>query len=249
MNLNEINQLADTYLQELPKIPALPSWKEQPIASFFDQTLLKPEALPSEIEAMCQEAIPHKFAAICVNPLYLPLVSRILSGSGIATCGVVGFPLGATATKVKVAEVLYCLESGATELDMVIPIGKLRAGDLSAVYDDILQVADAVHGGNAILKVILEMTYLNRREKILGCLLSKAANADFVKTSTGFGPSGATLEDVDLMRRVVGPDIGVKAAGGIRSLASARAFLQAGANRIGTSSGVKIIQEMQAESK
>lgn len=216
---------------------------DQPLAGWIDHTLLKPEATPEQVEKLCAEAREYSFASVCVNPVYVPLTHRLLAGSPVLVCTVVGFPLGATLTSAKVEETRLSIEAGAQEVDMVIPIGRLKGGDFEAVLKDIQDVVAEAHAYNAQVKVILEMALLTREEKIIGCLLSQAAGADFVKTSTGFGPGGATLEDVDLMRRVVGPEMGVKAAGGIRSLADARAMLNAGATRLGTSAGVKIVQE------
>jgi len=215
----------------------------QSMAGWIDHTLLKPEAVPGQVEKLCREALEYQFASVCVNPVYVPLCHQILGGSKVLVCTVVGFPLGATFTQAKVDESLLAIEAGAQEIDMVIPVGLLRAGEYEAVAEDISGVVEASHAHGAIVKVILEMAFLNRKEKIAGCLLSQAVGADFVKTSTGFGPGGATLEDVELMRRVVGPMMGVKAAGGIRSLADARAMLLAGATRLGTSAGVKIVRE------
>ena len=213
------------------------------LADWIDHTLLKPEATPDQIDALCQEALAYGFAAVCINPIYVPRCRPVLEGSPVRVCTVVGFPLGATLTGAKVDETHRAMDAGAQEIDMVIPVGMLRGGQYQVVAEDIAAVIKASHARGALVKVILEMALLNRAQKIIACLLSQAAGADFVKTSTGFGPGGATLEDVELMRRVVGPRIGVKAAGGIRSLADARAMLQVGATRLGTSAGVKIVQE------
>lgn len=230
--------------RELPPLVLPPGHPgSRPMASWIDHTLLKPEALAEQVEKLCHEALEYQFASVCVNPVFVPLCHRILAGSGVLVCTVIGFPLGATLTEAKVDEARHAIQSGAQEIDMVIPIGLLRGGAYALVAQDIGRVVEVSHAEGVLVKVILEMALLDRREKIIGCLISQAAGADYVKTSTGFGPGGATLEDVELMRRVVGPGMGVKAAGGIRSLADARAMLQVGATRLGTSAGIKIVQE------
>ncbi len=246
--IEEIRLKAEAYAQQAPEL-RLPAGHpgSRAMAGWIDHTLLKPEALPDQVEQLCAEARKYQFASVCVNPLFAGLAANLLEGSGVPVCVVVGFPLGATPTRVKVVETRTAIEDGANEIDMVVPIGLLRAGNLEAVLDDIQAVCASAHGQNAIVKVILENTYLDLFSKIAGCLVSQAAGADFVKTSTGFGPSGATLADVELMRRVVGPEMGVKAAGGVRSLADATAFLAVGATRLGSSSGVKIMQELAAK--
>ena len=247
-DFSELLALASQYEQQLPDL-RLPAGHPdaRPLAAWIDHTLLKPEATPEQITELCQEASRYSFASVCVNPVYVPLASRLLQGGPVKVCSVIGFPLGATFSAAKAAETRLALEAGAHEIDMVIPVGLLKAGQYHAVADDIHQVVASAHGGGAIVKVILEMALLTRHEKIAGCLLSQMAGADFVKTSTGFGPGGATLEDVELMRRVVGPQMGVKAAGGVRSLADAVAMLKAGATRLGTSSGAKIVAEAEQD--
>jgi deoxyribose-phosphate aldolase len=247
-SLDEIRRMADAYTQRLPDLVLPPRHADDPLmAGWIDHTLLKPEATPAQIEQLCREALEFKFAAVCINPIYVDLCARLLNGSSVKVCTVIGFPLGATPTRVKVAEARVCLELGAVEIDMVLPVGLLRAGELEAVYDDIQSVCQVGHAQNALVKVIFENALLDNTQKITACLLCLKAGVDFVKTSTGFGPGGATLADVELMRRVVGPGIGVKAAGGVRTLADARAFLAAGATRLGSSAGVKIMQEYLAE--
>lgn len=211
-------------------------------ASLIDHTLLKPEATRDDILKVCREAKEHGFASVCVNPYWVGLVASELAGTGVKVCSVVAFPLGATLAEVKVAETAAALHLGAQEIDMVLNIGALRGGDYHAVRADIAQVVEKAHHSAAIVKVILETALLDDIQKAVACLLAKEAGADFVKTSTGFGPSGATTHDVALMRSIVGPAMGVKAAGGIRTFDDFRNMVAAGANRIGASASVKIVQ-------
>ena len=213
------------------------------ISRMIDHTLLKPEATRDQLEALCAEARAHGFATVCVNPTWVRLCSELLRGFETRVCTVVGFPLGATTTDVKAYEAARTIEDGATELDMVMNVGALRSGDLAHVERDIAAVVEAGRRGGAIVKVIIEAALLDDDEKVKACVVAKAACADFVKTSTGFGPGGATVADIALMRKVVGPEMGVKAAGGVRDLKSAQALIEAGADRIGASVGVKIVQE------
>ncbi len=213
------------------------------IRALIDHTLLKPEANRPQIEKLCQQARQYRFAAVCVNPWWVRLAAAELQGSAVKVASVIGFPLGANTTDVKVAEAERAMADGALELDMVINLGALKSGDPDAAREDIGGVARAAHAAGAILKVIIEAAVLDEAEKVLACRLAQEACADFVKTSTGFGPGGATVEDVALMRATVGPAMGVKAAGGIRSLDDALKMVRAGANRIGTSSGVRIVEE------
>jgi deoxyribose-phosphate aldolase len=194
---------------------------------------------------LCYEARKFQFISVCVNPTYVKLCADLLRGSEVLVCTVIGFPLGATPTEVKVFETQQAVRDGATEVDMVINVGALKSRDYELVERDIASVARACHAGNAILKVIIEAALLTDEEKVAACQLAKVAGADFVKTSTGFGPGGATAEDVALMRRVVGPRIGVKAAGGIRTYSDAQKMIAAGASRIGASASVKIIEGVQ----
>jgi len=210
------------------------------IAAMIDHTILKPNATAREIEQLCGEALEFGFYSVCINPTHIARCRSILAGSQVKICTVVGFPLGANSTIVKSFEAGSAEEMGADEIDMVINIGALKDNELAFVRDDIAAVVNATSKG-VLTKVILENAYLAVEEKIRGCLLCKEAGADFVKTSTGFGPSGATLEDVILMRHVVGQELGVKAAGGIRDTAMAIKMLQAGATRIGASASVKIV--------
>lgn len=211
------------------------------IASMVDHTLLKPDATAEQVKKLCMEAREYKFASVCVNTYYVPFVSKLLSGSGVKTCCVVGFPLGAMSTRGKVEETKDALENGANEIDMVINVGALKSGDYDYVMKDIEALVNAVRG-KAILKVIIETCLLNDEEKVKACTLSKIAGADFVKTSTGFSTGGATVEDITLMRQTVGPNLGVKASGGVKDYKTALAMIKAGATRIGTSSGVQIVQ-------
>lgn len=213
------------------------------IARLIDHTLLKPEATPQQIEQLCAEAREYAFASVCVQPRYVAQATRALAGSSSVVCTVIGFPLGATTTATKVFETHDAIANGAREVDMVIAIGLLKAGELAAVQEDIQAVVDAAHAGNALCKVIIETALLADEEKATAARLVAAAGADFVKTSTGFAASGATVADVALLRGVVGPDLGVKAAGGVRSLADAQAMIEAGATRLGTSSGVQLVRE------
>ncbi len=213
------------------------------VAKMIDHTLLKPEASQDQIAQLCYEAAKFKFASVCVNPAHVKLSAQLLKDSGVDVCTVVGFPLGATPPAVKAFETQQAIRDGATEIDMVINIGALKSKDYTAVYEDIGSVVRASHAGNAIVKVIIEAALLTDEEKVVASQLSKAAGADYVKTSTGFGPGGATIADVALMRQVVGPEMGVKAAGGVRNLADAKAMIAAGATRLGASAGVKIVKE------
>ena len=218
------------------------------IASFIDHTLLKPEAGEADILKVCAEAAEYRFKSVCVNPIWVKTVKTALKGSGVLTCSVVGFPLGATPTDVKTFEARGAVLDGADEIDMVINIAAARAGDKGALVEDITAVAEAVHASGAILKVIIETALLDDAQKVLACEAAVEAGADFVKTSTGFNGGGATAEDIALMRRTVGPDLGVKAAGGVRSLADAQAMIAAGATRIGASSGISIVKGEQGSS-
>lgn len=212
------------------------------MASYIDHTLLKPEATPDQVATLCEEARTYKFASVCVNPVNVQQCADLLRGSPVKVCSVIGFPLGATMTEVKVFETVKAMEHGATEIDMVINIGALKARKLDAVARDIREVVNAVHERNGLLKVIIETALLTDEEKVIASLLAKEAGADYVKTSTGFSTGGATIQDVSLMRRVVGPTIGVKAAGGIRSREDAENMVSVGATRLGASAGIKIIK-------
>jgi len=217
------------------------------VASMIDHTLLKPDATRGQIEELCREAAQFKFATVCVNPTWVATCARLLAGSGVGVCSVVGFPLGATTADVKSYETRRAIFDGAREIDMVINIGALKSGDLRTVERDIEAVAVPCRDASALSKVIIEAALLTDDEKISACTIAKAAGADFVKTSTGFGPGGATVADVALMRRVVGAEMGVKAAGGVRDLEGLQAMIAAGASRVGASAGVKIVQQARQE--
>ena len=228
---------ADRIASTLGVVPA-----DGSLSHLIDHTLLKPDATQDEIAQLAYEARKYGFASVCVNPSWVKLCSDLLKGSDVVVCTVVGFPLGATSTEAKVFEAQKAVRDGSTEVDMVINVGALKSRDYELVERDIASVARVVHAGGAILKVIIETALLTDEEKVAASQLAKVAGADFVKTSTGFGPGGATAEDVALMRRVVGPRMGVKASGGIRTYADAQKMVAAGASRIGASASVKIIQ-------
>ncbi len=212
------------------------------MAALIDHTVLKAEATSEQIVRACAEARDYRFASVCVNPCFTALVARELEDTDVDVCTVVGFPLGATFPEAKAYEAGAAIDAGATEIDMVLRIGALKAGDYVSVRDDIRAVVDTCHERDALCKVIIETAYLTDTEKAVACLLIAEAGADFCKTSTGFGPAGATVEDVHLMRTVVGDARGVKAAGGVRTYQTAMDMVAAGASRIGASSGVAIVQ-------
>ncbi|MBU5213467.1 deoxyribose-phosphate aldolase [Heyndrickxia oleronia] len=217
------------------------------IAKMIDHTLLKPEATKSQIQSLCEEAREYSFASVCVNPTWVKYAADLLQGSDVKVCTVIGFPLGATTPETKAFETKNAIENGAEEVDMVINIGALKSGDLELVEQDILAVTNAAKG-KAITKVIIETCLLTDEEKIRACELAVKAGTDYVKTSTGFSTGGATVEDIALMRKTVGPNIGVKASGGVRSPEDAQQMIEAGATRIGASSGVKIVQGLTSDS-
>jgi len=217
------------------------------IASLFDHTALKVETTPQMVERLCEEAIHYKFFAVCVNPIHVKLASEVLSGSGVKVASVAGFPLAGSHTKAKAFEAECAIEDGAEEIDMVVNISALKAGELKVVKED-LEALREVCGPYVALKAIIEAGALTFEEKIKACTIAKICRADFVKTSTGFGPSGANPEDVKLMRQVVGEKMGVKASAGIRDLKTALAMVKAGANRIGCSASVEIIREARGGS-
>ncbi len=217
------------------------SLKDKNLASKIDHTLLKPDATPDEIKELCAEAKKYGFASVCVNPGYVQLCSSLLQGTDVRICTVIGFPLGSTTTEVKRFETEQAIKNSATEIDMVLNVGRLKQGDYNYVENDVMQVVQVAKQNNALCKVIIETALLTDEEKVKACLICKKAEADFVKTSTGFSKGGATVGDVALMKYVVGSKIGVKASGGIRSKEDAEAMIASGADRIGASASVKIV--------
>lgn len=215
------------------------------IASMIDHTLLKPDASHEQIKKLCEEAAKYKFATVCVNSSNVGLAAKLLTGTGVKAIAVVGFPLGATTASAKAFETLEAIREGAQEIDTVINIGALKSKDYKEVFDDIKGVVEAA--GKIPVKVILETSSLTEDEKIISCGLSKAAGAAFVKTSTGFAGGGATVEDIKLMRRIVGPDMGVKASGGVRTYDDAKKFVEAGATRLGASASVEIVTGQKSQ--
>ncbi len=213
------------------------------LARYIDHTILKPDAKEGDVIKLCREALEYKFASVCVNASNVKLTDSFLRGTEVKVCTVVGFPLGATTKETKAFEAAQAIRDGAAEVDMVINIGALKSGKVDAVEEDIKAVADACKG-KALLKVIIETCLLTDEEKVIACELSKKAGADYVKTSTGFSTGGATVEDIALMRRTVGPEMGVKASGGIRNLESALKMIEAGATRIGASASISILNEL-----
>ena len=225
-----------------PAMAAVTPLSAMAMARLIDHTVLKPETVEEQVRTLCLEALTYHFASVCVNPTWVPLCTEILRGSEVKVDATIGFPLGATLPAVKAYEVEQVALAGAQEVDMVISVGRLRDGDHHAVYRDIGAVVDVAHDHGLLVKVILETSLLTDAQKIAACVIAQEAGADFVKTSTGFGGGGATEEDIALMRRVVGPLMGVKASGGVRTAEDALRMVAAGANRIGTSAGIKIVQ-------
>lgn len=234
---NVVNAGAERLSSTLGVIP-----QDASLAKMIDHTLLKPDATQQEIAQLCFEARKYGFASVCVNPTWVSLCAELLKGASAKVCTVIGFPLGATSSETKAFETETAIKQGATEIDMVINIGALKARDLETVARDIRGVVNAAHSKNIIVKVIIETALLTDEEKTIASLISKEAGADFVKTSTGFAGGGATVHDVELMRKTVGPQMGVKASGGVRTFEDAASMIKAGATRIGASAGVKIIQ-------
>lgn len=215
------------------------------LAKMIDYTLLKPDATEDDIIKVCKEAMKYNFASICINPVYVSLTTKLLKGTAVKVCTVIGFPLGANMPEVKAFEAKNAIEKGAQEIDMVMNIGALKSGNYELVKKDMTAVIELAKERNVVMKVILECGFLTDEEKVTACKLAKEAGTDFVKTSTGFGPSGATIHDVKLLRKVVGSSIGVKAAGGIRSYEDALMLIKAGADRIGASAGVEIVEGLK----
>lgn len=216
---------------------------KEKMAAMIDHTLLKPEATPHQIRTLCEEAKAHHFCSVCVNPGYVPYCAELLQGSDVRVCTVIGFPLGATSTEAKASETIDAIAGGATEVDMVINIGRIKCEDWEYVKNDIGAVVDAARD-KALVKVIIETCLLTDEEKVKACEIAKEAGADFVKTSTGFSTGGATAEDIALMRRTVGDTMGVKASGGIRTAKDALSMIEAGASRIGASAGIQILEAL-----
>lgn len=243
--VGEITQQALSAMDNLGEAVGKQQDDTQPlIARTIDHTLLKPDASMEQIAVLCDEAREHHFASVCVNPTYIKTCAELLKDvEDVAVCTVIGFPLGANTPEVKAYEVLQALADGANEVDMVINVGAIKSKNWVLVREDIARVVTAAHAGGAICKVILETALLTDEEKVKACQISRDAGADFVKTSTGFGPGGATVEDIALMRETVGPEMGVKASGGVRTYEDARQMIAAGATRIGASAGIRIVQE------
>ncbi len=218
------------------------------VAAMIDHTLLKPDAGEAQIQQLCAEAVEFGFASVCIHPTWVANCVRILAGTSVKTCTVIGFPQGATLATVKATEATEVIQLGAQEVDMVMNVGRLKDRDYQTVFADIACVTQVAHGDGALAKVIIETALLTDEEKVAACVIAQQAGADFVKTSTGFNGGGATVADIRLMRRVVGPAMGVKASGGIRTAADARQMITAGATRIGSSGGVRIVQEWVQES-
>ncbi len=223
--------------------PAVP----RDIAHYIDHTMLKPDATDDQIRVLCREARDNHFASVCVNPSFVKLCADELRGSDVLVCTVVGFPLGATTAAAKAFEARKAIREGAREVDMVINVGALKSGDYALVAEDIEAVVEACHESGVLVKVIIEAALLTDEEKVAACLLAKRARAEYVKTSTGFASGGATIRDVAIMRATVGPEMGVKAAGGIRTYLDAIGMIEAGATRIGASAGVRIVKEAKGE--
>ncbi|MFN2158709.1 MAG: deoxyribose-phosphate aldolase [Anaerolineales bacterium] len=244
-SIAQILELAESYSRELPQPPPPPALPEgEKIAGIIDLTLIKADATSTEIKQLCEEAVRYNFFSVVVNPAYIPLAAGLLANSQILVGSVAGFPLGASMPTQKSFEALSNITAGASEIDMVLNIGAVKSKAYGLVFNDIATVAQTTHIQKAALKVIIETPFLSRDEKILACLISMYAGADFVKTASGFAGGGATVEDIDLMYRVVGAKIGVKAAVGIRDYSTAAAMVKAGATRLGTSAGINIIKEI-----
>ena len=217
------------------------------LARYIDHTMLTADTTAASVDQLCVEAVEFHFASVCINPTWVKRAARNLRGSDVVTCTVIGFPLGATTPEIKSMEARKALRDGAREVDMVINVGALKSGDHALVGDDIARVVDAAHEVGGLCKVILETALLTDEEKVIASALAKSAKADFVKTSTGFGPGGATVYDVALMRETVGPEMGVKASGGVRTLQDAEDMIAAGATRIGASAGVQIVSGVEGD--
>jgi len=251
-NLVDLIEQVIQSVQKATPSDALPSGVIAPatpaqIAVLIDHTLLKPDAREAQIRQLCREAIEYGFASVCVHPTWVTVCTSMLAGSPVKVCTVVGFPLGATLGVVKATETQAVIQLGAQEVDMVLNVGRLKDGRYEDVYTDIAGVTQMAHANGALAKVIIETALLTSEEKIAACVISQQAAADFVKTSTGFSGGGATVDDIRLMRQVVGPTMGVKASGGIRTAGDAQQMVAAGATRIGASAGVQIVQDWAAQ--
>lgn len=229
------------------RVPDVRTMTAHDFAHLIDHTLLKPDVIEAAIRQLCTEALRHSFASVCVNPTWITLCAELLDESPVKICTVIGFPLGANQSDVKVYEAEHALRAGAQELDMVINVGRLKDKDFALVYDDIAGVVRVGHAQGALVKVILETGLLSEEEKIAACVICREAGADFVKTATGFSGGGATVADIALMHKVVGSTLGVKASGGVRTGKDARAMVAAGASRIGTSAGMRIVEELMGQ--
>ncbi|MFV2038661.1 MAG: deoxyribose-phosphate aldolase [Acidimicrobiales bacterium] len=218
------------------------------MARYIDHTALKPDTTAADVDLLCREAEEYQFASVCVNPVWVKRAATCLRGSNVKVCSVIGFPLGAATAEIKAMEARRAIRDGAREVDMVINVGALKSGDHKTVLTDIEKVVDSAHEAGAIVKVILETSLLTDEEKVIASSLAKKARADFVKTSTGFSTGGATVYDVALMRETVGPDMGVKASGGVRTASDVEDMIAAGATRIGASAGVQIVSETEGDS-
>ncbi len=244
-----VNNIVGIGASRIAAGPGIGEALDKALARKIDHTLLKPEATPQEVKALCDEARKYDFASVCINPSHVSLCSELLRGTDVKVCTVIGFPLGATTTETKRFEAEQAIKNGAQEIDMVINIGLLKSGNYGYVFNDVNQVVLAAKRSDAVCKVILEIALLTDEEKVKACIICKNAGADFVKTSTGFSKGGATAGDVALMKYVVGSSVGVKAAGGIRSREDADAMIASGADRIGASASVKILLGGKSESK
>lgn len=249
-NNDNINEILGQFSSSFKVIKSIESksFNSKDLAGFIDHTLLKPDASLDEVKILCSEAKEFGFASVCLNPAFVNLASEILSGSKVKVCTVIGFPLGASTTQTKIFETKDAIDKGATEIDMVLNISRLKNDEQNYVLDEIASITEIAHTNNAISKVIIETCLLSDSEKVKACLISKKAKADFVKTSTGFSKGGATVEDVALMKFTVGGEVQVKASGGIRTYEDAMIMIANGATRLGASAGVKIISGLSGDS-
>jgi len=249
MGVEDLKKLDVSFPEKLIRrildLTSMAAFDVERISKAIDNTLLRPQASEAEIRRLCEESVRYGFAAVCVNPIYVPLAYELVKNSDVKVCTVIGFPLGATFKGVKALEARKAVDNGASEIDMVMNISMFKSGKYEYVEEEIREVKEAI--GNKVLKVIIECCYLTDEEKIRAAKIAEKAGADYIKTSTGFGPAGAKVDDVKLLRKILSPNVKIKAAGGIRTAEQVIEFLEAGANRIGTSSGTKIIQELKQE--